>query len=124
MTTTGNSFDPVQWANIVIERWEEKIMQLGIGSTNTLINSFTQQVITDSNGNPELIVFAFEYYGKFIDMGVGRGTSLGEVISSNRTAKAWHNKIFVRELAIMSSLIADHYGTKATIIIKSSIEGE
>lgn len=99
-------------------------MQLGIGQTNELINSFTQQVISDANGNPELIRFAFNYYGTFLDMGVGRGVPLSEVQGSNRRPKPWKNKVFAREIAIMAALLAEHFGRKATIFIRDGVVGD
>jgi hypothetical protein len=38
-------------------------------------------VQTQANGNPELIIFTFEYFGKFVDMGVGRGVKIVDVES-------------------------------------------
>ena len=121
-TSQAASFDPVRWAEIVIERWEEKIVQLGIVGDN-LINSFTQQVITDSNGDPTLIIFAFNYYGKFVDMGVGRGVPLSEVPFSNRRAKPWQSKTFARELGVMAELLSRYYGHRIGIAIANRIDG-
>ena len=125
MPTTGmpqnKGFNAEQWAKIVIERWEEKIVRLGIIGDN-LINSFTQQVITDSNGDPTLIAFAFNYYGKFVDMGVGRGVPLSEVPFSNRRAKPWMSKTFARELGVMAELLSQHYGHRIAIVIANTIE--
>lgn len=119
---TGSSFDPNAWAQITIERWEEKIMQQGIGSSNTLINSFTHQVNTDSNGNPTLIIFAFEYYGRMVELGVGNGVPYAEVEQSNRTAKPWYSQTLAREVKALAALLAQHFGTKATVVIKNAIE--
>lgn len=95
-------------------------MQLGIVGDN-LINSFTQQVITDSNGDPTLIIFAFNYYGKFVDMGVGRGVPHSEVPFSNRRAKPWQSKTFARELGVMAELLSRHYGHRVGITIANRI---
>jgi hypothetical protein len=36
------------------------------------------KVIAGAAGNVDLIEFAFKYYGNFLDMGVGKGTGLGD----------------------------------------------
>jgi hypothetical protein len=61
------------WADFIMDRWETKIERLKIGHSGNLAKSFYQHVQTQANGNPELIIFTFEYFGKFVDMGVGRG---------------------------------------------------
>lgn len=114
------TFDATQWAAIVIERWEEKIVQMGIIG-DQLINSFTHHVISEADGNFTLIQFTFNYYGKFVDMGVGKGVPLEEVSFSNRRAKPWYSKTFGRELKKMAELLSQHYGHKIVIAIGDSI---
>jgi len=113
-----------EWARITVERWEEKISQLGIGDSNALINSFTQQVITDSAGNPDLIRFTFEYYGKMVDMGVGRGVKATDIgnIETTRKAKPWYSKQFGREVYRLAEILAEAYGRRAVTIIIQNIE--
>jgi hypothetical protein len=109
------------WAQITVERWEEKITQLGIGISGTLINSFTHQILTDSKGDPELIRFTFEYYGKMVEMGVGKGVPLAEVQNSNRKPKQWYSKTFAREMYKLSEHIAKAYGQRAVTLIVQEI---
>ena len=127
----------IDWAKITIARWEEKITQLRIGDSNTLINSFAHQVITDSAGNPDLIRFTFEYYGRMVDMGVGRGMPIGNrstsqfwdaredngrLIKKNRKPKPWYSKPFGREVHKLGELLAQAYGQRAVAIIVNQIE--
>ncbi|HPR33611.1 MAG TPA: hypothetical protein PLK12_16035 [Prolixibacteraceae bacterium] len=49
------------WAGYVIERWELEILRLGINQTGQLLKSFTHTIITQSGGNVEKIIFAFEF---------------------------------------------------------------
>lgn len=110
------------WANIVIERWERKIERLGIGSTGALIRSFTQHVRSQADGRVDLIQFTFEYYGKFVDMGVGRGVKLDMVETSNRRAKPFLSKTFFSQLEKLKDILVDKYGKKAQITIVNEIE--
>jgi hypothetical protein len=110
------------WAEIVIERWEQKIERLKIGSTGQLVRSFHQHVQTHSNGAPELITFTFEYYGKFVDMGVGRGVSVEQVEFSGRRAKQWYSKVFFSQLEKLKDILAEKYARKAQFSIITGID--
>lgn len=110
------------WAEIVVERWEEKIMRLRIYRSGDLARSFTHHVIANANGNPELIQFAFAYYGKFVDMGVGNGVKYGDTGSGNRKAKAWYSKTFFAEIEKLKIIMAEKYGLKAQMTIIDTIQ--
>lgn len=109
------------WANIVIERWETKLQRLNIRHTGKLADSFHQHVVTQANGNPELIVFTFEYYGKFVDMGVGRGVTIEQVASSNRRPKPWYSKQFFSQIEKLKDILAEKYGQKAQFEIITQV---
>ncbi len=124
MVNIHDTFDAERWAAITIERWEQKITQLRIGYDNQLIRSFTHHVVMDSGGNPSLISFAMNFYGRMIDMGVGKGVSLSSVGSklTKRKPKKWYSPQLARELYRLAQLLATAYGKKATMLVKESIE--
>jgi hypothetical protein len=68
------------WAKITIKLWRKNLFRMKIGqnSSGDLYRSFKYKVIAGSRGNVDRIEFAFNYYGKFLDMGVGKGTKLGD----------------------------------------------
>lgn len=109
------------WANIVIERWERKIERLRIGHSGQLVRSFTQHVRAQADGRVDLIQFTFEYYGKFVDMGVGRAVRIDKVEFSNRRAKPFLSKTFFSQLEKLKDILADKYGQKAQITIVNEI---
>lgn len=111
------------WAKIVVERWEQKIERLKIGHSGNLARSFTHHVITQSNGSPEKIEFAFEYYGKFVDMGVGRGVKLADVGTGNnyRKRKPWYSPVFFGQVKEMAKILAEKYGMKGQLSIVTGI---
>lgn len=112
------------WADIVIDKWENMIARLHIGNSSTLINSFAQHVVTQANGNPGRIEFVFEYYGKFVDMGVGRGISIGEVEFSDRKPKPWYSKTFFSQVKKLGEILSEKYSQKAKAIIIENIEDQ
>lgn len=113
-----------EWARIVIERWENRITTLNIKQTGQLLKSFTHFINTQANGDPKRITFAFEYYGKFVDMGVGKGTTINQVGSTNRKPKPWYSKIFWSQFMKLTELLKDKYSIKSQIVIITEIEGK
>jgi hypothetical protein len=126
------------WADIVIKRFETKIRQLNIisdGNHKTkggpLINSFSDpelirgyasQLINDANGDVEKIKFGFVYYGRFPDMGVGRGVKFGQAgIDNNRRVKPWFSKVFFSQVARLGEILEDKTGERAQIAIIEEI---
>lgn len=107
-----------EWADIVIERWIRKISRLKIGNTNSLLKSFRHSVSNDANGDPAKVSFAFNYYGRFVDMGVGRGVRIDQVDQSNRKPKPWYSKTFINECNRLAQILADQYGKAAANSIK------
>lgn len=112
------------WAEITIKEWIKKIKVLGIGSTGQLINSFYHHVNTSANGNPEYVKFAFEYYGKFIDMGVGKGIKLEDRnmlansgATTSRKSKPWYSSVFLVQVKILSQILSEKYANQAANMI-------
>jgi hypothetical protein len=117
------------WADITIKEWIKKIEALGIGQTGQLVSSFAHHVNTSANGIPEYIQFAFEYYGKFVDWGVGKGVTIEHrdmLMSSgaaSRRQKPWYSDVFYKQLKILSHLMAEKYAQKAAkVIVTNAID--
>lgn len=112
------------WADIVITIWLNKIEQLKIQYTYQLADSFANHVISHANGNVQRIEFAFNYYGKFVDMGVGRGVTLEEVNNpdNRRKPKPWYGRTFYAEVQKLGRLMAEKYAHKGALTIVENIE--
>jgi hypothetical protein len=123
------------WAFYTIKIWREKLQKLRIGQTGQLETSFLKEVIGTPQGAVISIRFAFLYYGKFVDMGVGRGTKIGGV-SENRTSRAlegkmlgnrrrpkkWYGKTFYAEVATLKEILSKEYGHKAALVICENLD--
>jgi hypothetical protein len=112
------------WADIVLDRWLQKIDSMKISNTYELANSFIQQVITDSGGDPQRIEFAFKYYGKFVDMGVGKGITLEDIgkRETKRRPKKWYSGVFYAEVTKLAQLLAEKYGKIAAVTIVENLD--
>lgn len=112
-----------EWAEIVVKIWEEKMLQLEISDTFQLANSFAFHVIGNAGGDVQRIEFAFNYYGKFVDMGVGRGIKLEDrYFGSKRISKPWYTKTFMREVRKLKFILAEKYGHLGAISIVENID--
>lgn len=112
------------WADIVITIWLNKIDQLRVNHTYQLADSFANHIISHANGDLQRIEFAFNYYGKFVDMGVGRGVTLEDVASPNnqRKPKPWYSRYFYAEVQKLARIMAEKYGRKGVITIVENID--
>ena len=124
------------WAQITIKRWRRKIdrMKIGQNSSGELFRSFQYNVLASSGGDVQKIEFAFRYYGKFVDMGVGRGTKLGDqpmsmgmrklsgkFLGMKRVPKKWYSKTFYSETQRLVVILQEEYGHRGQIIISENI---
>ena len=115
------------WMDIVIKIWRNKISEMDIGSSGELFDSFVGTIISNSGGSAERIDFAFNYYGKFVDMGVGSGVYVGnpgDVLTSRRP-KRWYSPVFYSQTLALRDILANKYGMIGASIVSEGIrQGE
>jgi len=58
------------WAKITIIKWKKKLTINKVGNSGALLQSFQYNVLASAQGNVLKITLLFEYYGRFVDMGV------------------------------------------------------
>lgn len=105
------------WTTTMISIWQDRIRDLKIGYTNELRFSFKKELIRQANGDVMKVAHAFNYYGSFVDMGVGRGTSLSDAGPHNsRKPKMWFNKKYYQSVMKLKEKMAETYGEQFTAI--------
>lgn len=124
------------WAQITVKLWRKILSRLKIGkhSSGELFRSFQYKVIGSAGGDIQRIEFAFNYYGKFVDMGVGRGTRLGDQPMSGtkrrfadkfpgagRVPKKWYSKTFYAESQRLAEILQKEYGRRGQLVISENI---
>lgn len=116
------------WAEIVIEIWEQQVEKMDIKDTGALLDSFYHSVHTNSGGNPERIEFAFNYYGKMVDMGVGGNVSLQNrdamkaLGKSTRKPKPWYSDTFGYQLHKLGEILSEKYAKKAALNVVETFQ--
>jgi len=123
------------WATYTINRFHEQLLKKRIGKTGSLKDSLAFRAIVGAGGDIEKIKMAYLNYGKFIDMGVGRGQALGNVrgnaevyraagLKGPRKAKKWYSKTMYSETNILADLLMNNYGIRAGEMVKESFPAQ
>jgi hypothetical protein len=115
------------WSRIVVEKFQAKIKKLDIGKTNGLAQSFKH------TSNAQKVTFSFNEYGKFVDMGVGKGVSIGGAKESKsvharalgtknrRKPKKWYSPTLRGQIIRLTEILASEYGRGAADMIKQNL---
>lgn len=125
MELTERQINYEQWAEVVIDRFQDNINRKDIGFTGDLFDSFEHNVNTSANGNVSLVSFMFNFYGRFVDMGVGRDTPIGnsgDLGYTPRKRKEWFGRQLWFEVQKLSEVLARIYGKQAALTIIRKIE--
>ena len=122
------------WAKITIIKWKKKLTSNKIGDTGNLLKSFKYNVLASAQGNVLKITLLFEYYGRFVDIGVGRGVKIGDVkesatsrrlsgkmLGNRRRPKKWYSKTFHAEVMKLSEIFAKEYGHRGVMAITENV---
>jgi len=99
------------WADITLRQWTNKIIALKLTDTYALYDSLIHHINSSANGDVQRIEFAFNYYGKFLDMGVGRGQKIGE--EGNRKPQKWFSATFFANTQKLKEIIGEKYAQDA-----------
>ena len=123
------------WAKITIKIWRQNIVKMKLINTNQLFQSFVENVISAANGDLLKIEFAFKYYGKFSDMGVGRGSKIGDIkenrtsrhlegkmLGNRRMPRKWYSKTFTAEVLRLKEILENQYGIRAQLTIAENLD--
>ncbi|MGI4833267.1 MAG: hypothetical protein ACRYFK_07380 [Janthinobacterium lividum] len=118
-----------QWLDITVERFVANIRRLRIGQTGALLASFRQEVIGEAGSDQLRLRLSYALYGKFVDMGVGRGMGAGgrkgddgydrvrngrgQLRRYQRRQKKWYSTEMAHQTHRLSELLLDLYGQLA-----------
>jgi len=111
------------WAEIVIKNWLARIDALGIHDTYELSQSFIHHIISNAGGDIARIEFAFLFYGRFVDMGVGKGIKIGDagLKETRRRPYKWYSPVIYSEVKKLTEILAEKYARKGAITIVEKI---
>jgi hypothetical protein len=130
----------VDWLDITVERFVANMRRLRIEDTGKLLASFRKEVIGAAEGDQLRIRLSYALYGKFVDMGVGRGhgagvkkgddgydrlrNSRGKLRRLERKARPWYSKEVAHQTKRLSELMLDLYGQVLVAKTVDTLPGE
>ncbi len=110
--------DYQKWLSLTIDSLHQALDKYNIGKLNgQLWNSIMGEVI-HSGQDVEKVVIKFAQYGRFVDMGAGRGVKNGK-----RKPKAWFSKTKTREVARLREMLISSMTSKTIHEVESSLSG-
>lgn len=144
--TRENRNEPVEFevdwdefGRIVIERWQNKLLDKDIFDTGTLYRSIEYGYRTMNANNvavgrgagrirtttvPDMMYFSFPMYGIYVEKGVGRGYDRGNIglvkfegKGRGRERRTWYFRIFANQRHRLGELVGEVYGRQAMSMI-------
>ncbi len=117
------------WARYTANDLMKSIRKRGIGYSNALYNSIRHKLITGVTGDFK-VQHTYNYYGKFVDMGVGRGQRISDVkgnadlrgiVGGGRRPKKWLSKTYYGEVSTLTSILQKHGVESAQSLVVSEL---
>ena len=119
------------WALYTIERLQKSTDKRKVGVTGSLRYSLLYHLSAMADGGVSGVKLNFNYYGKFVDMGVGRGQKIEDVksnrevynlVGGGRKPKKWFSRTLYAEVLELRNLMAKKYGEQGIQLVKDTIE--
>jgi hypothetical protein len=115
------------WAKITIDRLYEALSGLGIALDGPLRKSIQTEVIK-ADGDVEAVILKFLRYGRFVDMGVGKGVTLADVHKltkkgkpNKRRSKTWFSKTYYAEVLKVKLIYIKKFNREIPLQIKEAL---
>ncbi len=119
------------WTRYTTISFAKSLHKLNVGKTLELRKSLGNYHVQGNVDDVEKVVWEFLKYGRFRDMGVGKGQRLGDVKGNQtiyretgvkgRVPKKWYSKTIYGESNKLAQLLNQHYSKNITSEIKESL---
>lgn len=118
-----------RWLNKTVQVYSEEIAKMKIGDSGDLVRSVDKHFRRLSEGYIEGTI-SFDEYGRYVDMGSGRGYSFGKRIGaeetgrrnrSGRKKKPFHGRAFYGRLNSLQGAIGYELMEQASLIAKREL---
>ena len=140
-TTEEFRVDWDRFGEIVIEKWQKKLLEKDVYDTGNLYRSIEygyratnalNQVVGRGQASevkagtiPDMFSFRFPLYGIYVERGVGRGYTRGnggdlvkfKGVGRGRERRTWYYRIFANERHLLGEMVAEQYGRAAASMI-------
>lgn len=125
-----------RWAASVIKRWIKEMEYQNVTDSDKLMKSLKYKIYNASGGDQTKIVFTLLNYGRFVDLGVGRGEKYtkrkhdptfhsGQPYPTtpgyNFQVKPWFLPLFKQRVYSLARILERKYGEYAQLMIIQNI---
>lgn len=128
-----------KWTDVTVQRFKKELKRLKVNDSFNLTNSI--KATPKTTGETGLTInFTYSLYGKYVDMGVGRGVAVGtrrtqafartrrpdgKLLRYKRRPRKWYSKTIGKEQVILGSIMQKyyaHYALEGIINIPRRVE--
>ena len=109
------------WQRFTVKDWKTNLQKMRIGKTGQLAHSFQTKMLINESGFSRAD-FSFLFKGRFVDMGVRKGISIGDVNKSKARRKRWYSKTLAHSVNRLPEILAVATANNATVEVVNAIE--
>jgi hypothetical protein len=129
-----------KWLEFTLDDLRENLRKMKINDTGHLLASVEGHLVGAAGDNVDKLLIAYAAYGKFVDMGVGRGMMAGvrkrdsdyarirdergRLHQHSRTPRPFASRVIGKQTFRLSVLLSDYYGETITAKIQDALPAQ
>lgn len=129
-----------KWLEYTLIDLRENLRKLKINDTGHLLASVQGHLVAAAGGDVQRLTIAYAAYGKFVDMGVGRGMGAGirkrdsdyarirdergRLGQYSRKPRPFASKVIGKQAFRLSVLLSDYFGETITANIQNALPAQ
>jgi hypothetical protein len=129
-----------KWLEYTLSDLRENLRKLKINDTGHLLASVEGHLVAAAGGDVTKLTIAYAAYGKFVDMGVGRGMGAGirkrdsdyarirdargRLRQYSRKPRPFASKVIGKQSFRLSVLLSDYFGETITANIQNALPAQ
>jgi hypothetical protein len=129
-----------KWLEFTLDDLRENLRKLKINDTGHLLASVEGHLVAAAGGDVDKLLIAYAAYGKFVDMGVGRGMMAGtrkrdsdyarirdergRLYQHSRKPRPFASRVIGKQTFRLSVLLSDYYGETITAKIQDALPAQ
>lgn len=134
-------FETVEkWLEFTLDDLRANIRRLKINDTGHLLASVEGHLVAAAGGDVQKLSIAYAAYGKFVDMGVGRGMGAGirkrdsdyarirdargQLRTYSRKPRPFSSKVIGRQSFRLSLILSDYYGERVIATVQNALPSQ
>jgi hypothetical protein len=129
-----------KWLEYTLSDLRENLRKLNVNDTGHLLASVQGHLVAAAGGDVTKLTIAYAAYGKFVDMGVGRGMAAGvrkrdsdyarirdargQLHKFSRKPRPFASKVLGKQAFRLSVLLSDYFGETITANLQNALPAQ